>query len=329
MFIIGNRGWIKTEKELQIVANENEDIFNKGAYLNLMSQLSKIAKHAKGISVHKSMPQYYNHVDLFCRFLANNFNLKTLANIQNKHLVEYVIERQNELKSAATIKNDLAAIRYFHNHIPEARYILSSNQTLSSRYSEFNLERRKFGGVDCRPTEKEYHELVNLVKDTKNPEMAAVIILARQMDLRVHEAVRISRTDVEKAFREGFLTVSGKGSFIREVSLNDVAKNTLETAIKNIPGGHKLFVSSSQKVHQVIQRIQNFIKNNRYKVIDQFNTRPKGIEITIHSFRHAYAKEQFDMFIKYGYSEETARLKVAKLIGHSREDVTKIYLDEN
>lgn len=49
----------------------------------------------------------------------------------------------------------------------------------------------------------------------------------------------------------------------------------------------------------------------------------------MHSFRHAYAKEQFDTFIKHGYSEESARLKAAQLIGHNREDVTKIYLAGN
>jgi len=48
----------------------------------------------------------------------------------------------------------------------------------------------------------------------------------------------------------------------------------------------------------------------------------------MHSFRHAYAKEQYDSFILQGYSEDAARLKVAQLIGHNRQDVTKIYLAE-
>ncbi len=321
-----NRGWIKTEQELKVFANKNDEILNKGAYINLMLQLNKAALHAKGISVHKSLVQYYNHVDLLCRFLADNFNLKTLANIQDKHLVEYVIERQNELKSAATIKNDLSAIRYFHNQIPNTRYTLSSNQTLSERYSEFSLERRKFGGVDRRPTNKEYYDLVELAKNTQNPEMAAIIILAREVGLRVHEAVRLSRTDAEKAISTNILTVKGKGGLIRDVPLNDVAIDALTMLLKNTQRGHKLFVPPNQKAHQVIQRVQDFIKNNRYKVIDPLNTRPKGIEITMHSFRHAYAKEHYDNFIAIGYSEEEARLKVSRLIGHNREDVTKIYL---
>lgn len=314
---------------MQMAAKKNEAILNKGRYLNLMSQLNKIAKHGKGISVHKSLPQYYNHMDLFCRFLADNFNLKTLANIQNKHLVEYVIERQNEGKSAATIKNDLASIRYFHDQIPQARYYLSSNQVLSEKFSEFSLERRSFGGVDRRPTQTEYKALVQLAEQTKNPDMAFVIILAKEVGLRIHEVIRLSRTDVEKAFREGFLTIKGKGGLIRYVPLNDTAASTLELAIKDIPRGENLFVPSTLKAHQVIQRIQDFIKNNRHKIIDPLNTRPAGIEITMHSFRHAYAKEHYDTFLAHGYSEENARLKVAQLIGHNREDVTKIYLADN
>jgi len=324
-----NRGWIKTAQELTIFANQNDEILNKGAYLNLMAQLNKAALHAKGISVHKSLPQYYKHLDLFCRFLADNFNLKNLANFQDKHLVEYVIERQYELKSAATIKNDLAAIRYFHNQIPHTRYTLSSNQTLSERYSEFNLERRRFGGVDRRPTNKEYYDLVELAKNTQNPSMAYIIILAREVGLRVHEAVRLNRSDAKKAIELKLLTVKGKGGLIRDIPLNEVAINALATSIKNIPRGEKLFVPLDQKAHQVIQRVQDFIKNNRYKIIDPMNTRPIGVEITMHSFRHAYAKQHYDNFIAIGYSEEDARLKVSRLIGHNREDVTNIYLAQS
>ncbi|KPN89515.1 site-specific integrase [Lysinibacillus sp. ZYM-1] len=328
MVIIGNRGWIKTEVELRNAAEKNDDLSNKGAYLNLMLQLNKVARHAKGISVNKSLPQYYSHMDLFCRFLADNYNLKTLANIQNKHLIEYVIERQSEGKSAATVKNDLAAIRYFHDQIPQTRYLLSSNQVLSEKYINFNLERRRFGGIDRRPTNLEYQAFISLARQTRNPKIAFIIILGKELGLRIHEAVRLSRSDVERAFRESFLTVKGKGGLIRQVPLNDVAITTLEAAIQNISRGQKIFVPPSQNAHQVIQRVQDFIKNNRQKVIDPLNSRPKGIEITMHSFRHAYAKEQYDSFIFLGHSEDAARLKVAQLIGHNRDDVTKIYLAE-
>lgn len=323
---IGIRGWIKTEKEIREFTKKSHDILNKGAYLNLMNQLNKLARHAKGISTNKSLPQYYNHVDLFCRFLADNYNLKNLANIQNKHLVAYVIERQSEGKSASTVKNDLAAIRYFHDQIPKTRYRISDNKTLSENYPEFSLERRSFGGVNRRPTELEYQGLLNIAHNSKNPEIADIIFLAREQGLRVHEVIRLDRTDAENAIREGFLTVKGKGGLIRQVPLRNPTITVLRDAMNRVSRGHKLFVRNGEKAHQVIQRVQDFVRNNRQKVWDPNNTRPRGVEITMHSFRHAYAKEEFNHFIKNGMSEKQARFEVSKLIGHSREDVTRIYL---
>lgn len=328
VIFIGNRGWIKTEKEVRQFAENNYDIANKGAYRNLMSQLNKVAKHSKGVSANKSLPQYYSHVDMFCRFLADHYKLKNLSNIQNKHLVAYVIERQSEGKSAATVKNDLAAIRYFHNQIPKTRYQLSDNKILSENYPEFLLERRSFGGVDRRPTQMEYQNLLLMARSSKNPETADIIFLAKEQGLRIHEIIRLDRADVEKALREGVLTVKGKGGLIRDVPLKEQSIGVLKDAMGRVERGHKLFVSENEKAHQVIQRVQDFVRNNRQRILDPTNTRPPGVGITMHSFRHAYAKKMYDSFVKNGMSEKQARLEVSKLLGHSREDVTRIYLAE-
>ncbi len=324
----GKRGWIKSDHQIREVASANEELSNKGAYINLMLQLNSLARHAKGISVHKSLPQYYHHLHLFCQFLADSFNLKTLANLQNKHLVEYVLERQDEGKSAATIKNDLAAIRYFHDQIPRPRYRISSNQALTKKYMDFNLEKRKFGGINRQPTELEYQALVAMASQSKNPEMANIIRLCRELGLRIHEAVRLDRADAEKALRNGFLTAKGKGGLVREVPLPDIAVSILKESMKSIERGEKLFVPNELKAHQVIQRVQDFVRNNRDKVLDPLNQRPPGIEITMHSFRHAFAKDQYHQFIAKGIESNKAKLLVSKLIGHNRADVTDIYLAE-
>ncbi|MEK4701296.1 site-specific integrase [Solibacillus sp. FSL R7-0668] len=320
------RGWIKTDDEIRDYANKDDDLHNKGAYINLMTQLNKLARHSKGISVHKSMQQYYHHVHLFCLFLADYFSLKTLANIHDKHIVAYVIERQDEGKSASTIKNDLAAIRYFHDQIPNTRYRISDNQKLKEKYPEFDLERRKFGGVNRRATEYEYQALVALAANSKNPKLSYIIQLARELGLRVHEAVKVDRANAKKALRTGLLTVKGKGGLIRNVPINSTASTILKSAMSGIERGHKLFVPVHLKTHQVIQQIQDFVRNNRDKVRDPFNDRAEGVEITMHSFRHNYAKEQFEYFLEEGHEPEDAKRKVSRLIGHHRADVTDIYL---
>lgn len=174
----------------------------------------------------------------------------------------------------------------------------------------------------------EYQGLLNIARNSKNPETADIIFLAREQGLRIHEVVRLGHSDAEKAIREDFLTVKGKGGLIRSIPLREQSRTVLQDAMKRVGRGHKLFVGDDEKAHQVIQRVQDFVRNNRQKVLDPANTRPQGVEITMHSFRHAYAKEQYDRFIQYGMSEKQARFEVSKLIGHSREDVTRIYLAE-
>ncbi len=50
--------------------------------------------------------------------------------------------------------------------------------------------------------------------------------------------------------------------------------------------------------------------------------------ITFHRLRHTYAHEKYDEYINKGYSEYQARKKVSKLLGHHRDEVTRIYLAE-
>lgn len=324
---MAKRGWIKTPDQIKEFALQNEDISNKGAYQNLMLQLGKAAKHSKGISI-TSQRQYYNHMDQFCRFLADQFNLKKLANIKDKHVVAYVIDRQSEGKSAAAIKQDLAAIRYFHDQQPETRNHLSDNKKLTKCFPEFKLHKRSFGGVDRRPTEFEYQSLLNIAKASGRPEMAYIIQLAREQGGRVHEIVRLDRSDAEKALKEDFLTFKGKGGLVRKVPLREPVREILKKAISGVGRGEKLFVAPQEKAHTVIQRVQDFIRTYRKKVYDPLNTRPSDVSVTIHSMRHAYAKEQYEGFISKGLSEKDARLETSYLIGHSREDITRIYLGE-
>lgn len=96
--------------------------------------------------------------------------------------------------------------------------------------------------------------------------------------------------------------------------------------MEHINRGEKLFIPHHLKTHQVIQQVKDFVRNNRDKIVDPFSGRPEGVEVTMHSFRHAYAKEQYEKFIVQGFEPDAAKIKVSKLIGHHRADVTDIYL---
>lgn len=318
--MMSKRGWIKSDERVRNFAASDSDIINKGAYVNLVGQLNKIAKHAKGVSI-TAQRQYYNHMDRFCRFVADQYNLKNLANIHDKHIAAYVEERQHEGKSAATVKNDLAAIRYYHDQMPKTKYRLSDNQRLQEKYNVC-LERRMFGQVNRACSEMEYQALTNLAYELNHPRTALMIGLGREQGLRIHEVVRM-----ERALREGILTVKGKGGLIRSVPLTHSGRALLQQAITGIQRGRKLFVEENEKAHQVVQRTQDFIRNHRHK-LENLGTREPRVNLTFHSLRHAYAKEQYQAFLEQGMSESDARYRTALLIGHSREDVTRIYLKD-
>ena len=67
-----------------------------------------------------------------------------------------------------------------------------------------------------------------------------------------------------------------------------------------------------------MKRLQCFITYHRKSFTDN--------KITFHGLRHTYAHEKYDEFIKDGKTDFEARKRVAKLLGHHRDDVTRIYL---
>ncbi|WP_017754977.1 phage integrase N-terminal SAM-like domain-containing protein [Calidifontibacillus oryziterrae] len=136
------KGWIIKDEEIE---SHTDNVINVGAYLNLMLQVNKIARHARSVSI-TTQRQYYHLMDLFVRYLADFFGVKSLRNISAKHIAAYVEYRQFECKSPATIKNDICAISYYHDQIEDTRFYLPDNKQLHEKYG-INLEMRSFGGV--------------------------------------------------------------------------------------------------------------------------------------------------------------------------------------
>ncbi len=85
---------------------------NPGIYQTLIAQLDKTARHNRQGSF-LTKERYYEAAKRFCLFLADNYHLQKLSNINGKHLTAYVLYLQEQGKSASTIKTDLAAIRFF------------------------------------------------------------------------------------------------------------------------------------------------------------------------------------------------------------------------
>jgi integrase/recombinase XerD len=297
-----------------------EGIVNTGAYRNLMNQLNKTARHNRQGSF-ETRDRYFQAMDQFIRHCTDKYNLQKINNISGKHLASYIRERQEQGIAPSTIKSDISAIRFFHDKLERTRYILPDNKELEEGYG-INLEKRVFGGVDRAWSDFEYQGMLMHAKNLNRPEISNIIQLAREQGLRVHEAIRIDRRTAEKALRENNLTIKGKGGKIRTIPLREEGRSVLRDAIKGIERGEKLFVPEGKKAHQIIESVQNFIKNHREKFAED----GRETKMTIHGCRHAYAREEYDARIENGMSKKLARLEVANLLGHERDEVTRIYI---
>jgi integrase/recombinase XerD len=325
---LATRGWIMTDEEIRKYLLKRDDILNQGAFFNLVQQLNKLAKHCKDNVAIKSQRQYYSNMLGFIHHLSDYWGLQNLANISGKHVAAYIEELQSEGKSASTVDSHLCAIRYFHDQFgkDQARHKIPDNSMLCRNYG-ISLEPRMFGGVNRRWTWSEVEKMVQLAMVRNRFDISHMIQLAAGLGLRIHEVVRLSREVAVNAIRTGSIHVKGKGGLERVVPVNAAQLGLLKAIIVDVPKGAKLFVLEGRKAHEVIQSVQSFIINHRDSVADP-TARPQGVNMTFHGLRHLYAYERYQEFLKEGFAPAAARLKVAQLIGHNRDDVTRIYLAE-
>lgn len=241
--------------------------------------------------------------------------MQKLANLSGKHLSAYIFHMQEKGLAASTIKTDLAAIRFWHDKIPDARYELPGND-------EFQLERRSFGGVDRTWSEGEFARLLDLCRERKHYDYLGCAKMARYSGLRIHECMRLDTAAARKALSSGILTVKGKGGKVREIPINKKIKAILKNALRHTPQGQKLFVPEGKDTHIAIRELQNFISTHRDEIRDTDSISP----LTFHGLRHTCAAEWYKSLIRQGFSDNHARLQVSKWLGHERLDVTRIYL---
>ena len=199
--------------------------------------------------------------------------------------------------------------------IPNARYELPGNGDLL-------LQRRTFGGVDRTWSASEFNRMLDIALASGRNDFVSVLYLGRFAGLRIHECFRIDTAIAEQALRENAITVKGKGGKVRTVPINESISIELKKLLAITPRGHKLFVPDDQQTHTAIKALQAFIYLYRPFAQDKNSDQP----MTFHGLRHTCAAEWYKGFIQKQPNPYQARKSVSKLLGHGRDDVTRIYL---
>lgn len=283
-----------------------------GTYRNLEVQYQKLFRHIK-LGSFKTRERYGKAFVRFMVFAAEEYGLQKLANISEKHITAYVQFMQRKGLSASTIKTDLAAIRFFHDQMPYTRYTLPDNTVLL-------LEQRTFGGVDRTWNKREFDLMCAKAINLGAKDCLALLTLGRYAGLRLEECFRVDTNAAKRALDTGILHVKGKGGLERDVPIDENIRTALQETLQDVPTGQKLFVQPDYKTHLAMKRLQSFIAYHR----KAFTQR----QITFHGLRHTFAQEQYEKLIQDGASTLAARKAVSELLGHHRDDVTRIYLSQ-
>ncbi len=285
-----------------------------GTYHTLLVQLDKLYRHNRQGSI-KTRQRYRAAMIRFCAYLAEQWHVQKLDNISPKHLTAYVEYLYKKGNSAAMVKTELSAIRFFHDKMSNPRYELQGNQ-------ELNLLKRKVKGVDRTWSNQEFNLMLIEAISINREDYAALLCLAKYAGLRLEECLKLDTASAEKASRTGLLTIKGKNVKIRTVPINETIKIELQKMLKITQRGHKLFVSDNERTDHAKTRVENFIYHHRKRIQKEGRPHP----ITFHGLRHTYACTLYQHCRKDGLSHEAACKYVSRMLGHEREEVTTIYL---
>ena len=291
----------------------------EGAHKNLDAQLERVWREAvktKTKTMSKGSHFRYRHsMPMFLRFCAETFHLQKLANVGSKHLQAYVDYRRQTGITEKTIKNDLTAIRFFHQ-FTGSRNVLPDNR-------ELGIKKTPQGVKDRAWTAEEYQRMMDKAGKLGRQDVVDAMKLARLEGLRIHECTRMTVGQIEDALMEGELETVGKGGRLRCIPVSPELRPELERILKEHGGnrGSKILVEPGQKTHQEIKSIQRFIRDHRKEFTDR--------KITLHGLRHAFAREEFEREVGDSTNKREIRAameRVAKELGHGRPEVTAIYL---
>ncbi len=234
---------------------------------------------------------------------------------RQKHLRAFVDYRRQAGISEKTLKNDLAAIRFFHQ-FTGSRNLLPDNRSLG-------IKKTPQGGRDRAWTVEEYQGMMAKAGTLGRQDVVDALKLARLEGLRIHECTRMTVGRIEDALREGELETVGKGGRVRRIPVSPELRLEFERILRGHEGGRecKILVAPGQKTHREIKSIQRFIRDHRQEFTDR--------KITLHGLRHAFAREEFEREAGGSTNKREVRAakeRVARELGHGRPEVTNIYL---
>lgn len=180
------------------------------SYQTLMQQLDRIHRHARQGSI-LTRRRYHDAMRRFLHYVSEIYKLQKIANVNSKHLKSYVEYLKEQGRKPGYIVTELAGIRYYCNQIPGRHNLTSDNAKLGVS------KRQRVG--DRAWNKEELADIVQAAVRKGKTWLADVLIIAAEVGQRIHEVIRLYRSDAERALKTCELTIKGKGGLVRRVPL--------------------------------------------------------------------------------------------------------------
>ena len=238
-------------------------------------------------------------------------------NLKEKHALALIERWRGEGLSAGTLKNRMGVLRWVYEKV-------NKSWMLAARNADYGIENRQYltGVNKAREVSLESLERIG------SEHVRLSVEMQRRFGMRREEAMKVQ---VAWADRGTYLKLKGswtKGGRERTIPIRTEAQRELLDRVRALVGNGSLIPASSTYIEHL-------------KLYEN-QTRAAGLE-KLHGLRHAYAQERYreltgwDAPAAGGPSrgklskdqrqvDYDARMTISRELGHSRENVTIIYL---
>ena len=257
-------------------------------------------------------------VKMMARQLGDmGFRQLKAKNLKEKHALALIERWRGEGLSAGTLKNRMGVLRWVYEKV-------NKSWMLAGRNADYGIENRRYlTGVN-----KAREVTVESLERIGSEHVRLSVEMQRRFGMRREEAMKIQ---VAWADRGTYLKLKGswtKGGRERTIPIRTEAQRELLDRARALTGNGSLIPASSTYIEHL-------------KLYEN-QTRAAGLE-KLHGLRHAYAQERYRELTGWDapaaggpsrdkLSEERrkadydARMTISRELGHSREQVTVVYL---
>ena len=257
-------------------------------------------------------------VKMMARQLGDmGFRQLKAKNLKEKHALALIERWRSEGLSAGTLKNRMGVLRWVYEKV-------NKSWMLAGRNADYGIANRQYlSGVN-----KAREVTLESLKRIGSAHVRLSVEMQRRFGMRREEAMKIQ---VAWADRGTYLKLKGswtKGGRERTIPIRTEAQRELLDRVRALTGNGSLIPASSTYIEHL-------------KLYEN-QTRAAGLE-KLHGLRHAYAQERYRELTGWDapaaggpsrdkLSEEQrqvdydARMTISRELGHSREQVTIVYL---